>query len=65
MATLEAIKRIRENLTPQVTLRSFQDSGEGILVEVKYDYRGFPIPYARVFKAKADKQGNILGMDDC
>ena len=65
MPSLEVIGKIRENLTPVVTLRSVEDRGKEILVEVKYEYRGFPYHYARVFKAKADNQGNLINIEDC
>jgi hypothetical protein len=65
MPSLEVIGKIRQNLTPIVTLRSSEDRGTEVVVEVKYEYRGFPFNFARVFKATADRQGNIIRMDDC
>lgn len=63
MATLEAIREIRKNVTPQITLPKLVDTGEEIIVKVKYGYPN--LWFGRVFNVRADKQGNIICIDDC
>lgn len=63
MATLDAILKIREGLTPTVTIISFQDVADEIHGEVRYEIKGFGFPVINQVAFRADRAGNILALN--
>lgn len=44
MATLDSVRKIREGLTPTVTIVSFEDVADEIHGEVRYEIKGYGFP---------------------
>ena len=44
MATLDSIRKIREGLTPRITIVSFKDVADEIQGEARYEIEGFGYP---------------------
>ena len=65
----EAVQRIKSMLTPKVTVQSVYEASDEIVATVRHEYR-FPereslpaIPWAKVIKVKADKDGNVFSTE--
>ena len=63
MATLDVIRKIREGLTPRVTIFSFEDVGDEIQGEVRYEMDGFGFPVINQVAFRADHTGKILALN--
>jgi len=60
-----AVKRIKEMVTPKVTIKNCFDTPDGIKADIVHEYSfpenpgGQPIRWAKAFTVLADKEGNV------
>ena len=65
----EAVQRIKSMLTPKVTIQSVYEAQDEIVAEVRHNYffpereSSPPIPWAKVIRVKADKDGNVFSTE--
>lgn len=62
MARLDCIRKIREGLTPRITIVSFEDVDNEIQGEVRYEIDGFGFPVINQVAFRADREGKILAL---
>ena len=60
MVTKEIIGKIKEELTPLVSIVAFQDLGAEIRGAVRYEINGWGYPVIAQATFRADREGNIL-----
>jgi len=65
----ETVRKIREAITPRVTIESAHDVPDGIVFELRQEYDlgktppSLPRKMAKTINIKADKNGNILSCE--
>lgn len=63
MATLDCLRKIREGLTPRLTIVIFEDVDDEIRGEVRYEMDGFGFPVINQVAFRADRAGKILALN--
>ena len=64
MASPEVIQKIREGLTPLVSIVGFKDLDGEIQGEVRYEMNGFGYPVINQVSFRADLDGNLLSVKE-